>query len=118
MTVEADIFSLLKGLVGNRVFPDVAPFETERPYLTYQQVGGTPLSFIDNTVPGAKHGLFQVNVWADTRAAAAALALQVEAAFIGATAFQARPASGQIGQHEPDLNRYGTVQDFDVWSSR
>lgn len=118
MTVEADLFNLLKGLVSNRVYPDVAPLNTPRSYITYQQIGGESVKYVDSTVPDRKHGLIQVNVWADTRAAAAALALQVEAALIGATAFQARPASAPISQHEPDLNLYGTIQDFDVWSTR
>lgn len=118
MTIESDIYDTLKGLVGNRVFPDVAPFSTTRPYITYQQVGGTPIHYIDPTLADKKHGLFQINVWAETRSQAASLALQVEAAFIAATAYQARPAGGLVAQHEPDLNLYGTMQDFDVWSTR
>lgn len=118
MTVESDLYTLLKGLVGDRVYPDVAPLSTPRPYITYQQIGGQVLSYVGPEVPSEKNGSFQINVWADSRLAAAALALQVEAAFIGATVFVASPESAPIAQHEPDLNLYGTIQDFSIWSNR
>jgi len=118
MTIESDIYDTIKGLVGNRVFPDVAPWETARPYITYQQIGGQVIRPLDRVVPDKKHGIFQVNVWADTRAEAAAMALQVEAALIQSTAFICKPDSAPIANHEPDLNRYGTIQDFSIWSSR
>lgn len=118
MTVETAIFDALKTLVGNRVFPDVAPWETARPYITYQQIGGQVIRPLDRVVPDKKHGIFQVNVWADTRADAAAMALQVESALIQAAAFLCKPEGAPIANHEPDLNRYGTIQDFSIWSSR
>lgn len=118
MTVESDIFDLLKGLVSNRVYPDAAPVSTTRPYITYHQIGGMPISYVENTVPDHKHGMFQVNVWTDTRASASSLALQIEAAFIGSSAFQARADSGIRAEHEPDMNLYGASQDFSIWSVR
>ena len=116
MTVESDIFDTLKTLVSNRVFPDVAPWNTTRPYITYQQIGGKAINYIDPTAPDLRHGMYQVNCWDDTRLAANALARQVEAAFRAATIFQSRPDSDILATHEPDLNRYGTIQDFSIWS--
>lgn len=118
MTVESAIFDTLKTLVSSRVFPDVAPLSTALPYITYQQIGGEAFAYIENTLPDAKNGRFQVNVWATTRAAAAALALQVEAALIQSTAFQARAVGAPAATHEPDLKLYGSMQDFTVWSTR
>ena len=118
MTVESDLFDTLKGLVSNRVFPDVAPFDTARPYITYQQIGGRAVSYVDNATPDRKNGYFQINVWAETRLEAAALALQVETALCGTAVFAARPIAAPIATHEPDLNRYGTMQDFTIWSAR
>lgn len=117
MTVESDIFDTLKTLVGNRVFPDVAPFNTTRPYITYQQIGGRSINYIDPTAPDLRNGMFQVNCWADTRMAANALSRQVESAFRSATVFQSRPDSDILANHEPDLDRYGTIQTFSIWSS-
>jgi len=119
MTVEADIKTLL-GSLCPRVYPDVAPAGVSRPFVTYQQVGGQAITFIGREVPSAQNGRFQVSVWADTRAAAAALALQIENAFILATAFQALPLSAPVAVYEKEgeLALYGTRQDFSVTSAR
>lgn len=118
MTVEADIYYALKGLVGNRCYPDFAPLATVRPYLTYTQIGGEAVNFVDSTVPSKKNGRFQVNVWGDTRSSVSALMLQVETAMIGATAFQARPLSAPQNDYDHDMLVYGAMQDFTVWSTR
>lgn len=47
MTVEADLTILLQGLVGRRMFPDVAPESTEAPYIVFQQVGGRSIAFLE-----------------------------------------------------------------------
>ena len=118
MTVEADINTALKGFVSNRCFPDFAPVATVRPYITYVQIGGEALSFLDNTVPSGKFGRFQINVWATTRASASALMLQVEAAMLQASAFQARPVSAPSSEYDHDTMVYGAMQDFNVFSTR
>lgn len=118
MSVESDIFNTLRGLVADRVFPDVAPFGTQRPYITYQQVGGEALAFMDNALPDKKHGRFQINVWSDTRAEAADLASQVEAAMVAATAFQARALGAPVALYDSETELRGSMQDFSVWSPR
>lgn len=118
MTTESTIYDLLKGLVGNRVFPDVAPPATARPYITYQQVGGQAVAFMERGVPSKKHGRYQVNVWATTRAEAAALALQVEGVFLVTAALQAEALGAPIAAYEPDEGLYGSMQDFSIWSDR
>lgn len=118
MSVESDLYDALKGLVGNRVFPDIAPFDTPRPYITYQQLGGRVINYTDPSLPDKQNGEFQINVWGDTRASVAALMLQVDAALRGAAAFVARPLAAPVSRHEPELERYGALQDFSIWSSR
>lgn len=118
MTIEAEIYSALKGLVSNRCFPDFAPLSTARPYITYAQIGGEAIGYLDNTVPDGKIGRFQINVWGDTRASVSALMLQVEAAMIQATAFQARPLSAPSSDYDHDSLVYGAMQDFSVFSTR
>lgn len=117
MSVETDLHALLAGQCP-RVFPDDAAFATPLPFVTYQQIGGEALAHTDNTLPGAKNGYFQINVWAASRIEAAALALAIEDAMIGAVVFQARPMAGPIARREPELARYGTQQDFTIWSVR
>ena len=115
MTVESMLFDALKGLVSNRVFPDIAPDLTPRPYITYQQVGGVAVNFLDPTIPSKSNGRIQVNVWADTRAQAAALAKQVEDALRAVTALQTTVEGAPIGIFELDTKLRGTMQDFSVW---
>lgn len=118
MSLESSLFSLLSPLSGGRVFPDVAPLSTARPYITWQQVGGESLAYTDDTVPDLRNGLIQINVWHDTRAGATALALQIEAALMTANDLQSRPDGALIATHEPDLSLYGTRQDFSIWATR
>lgn len=117
MTVESDLFTLLK-TVTPRVFPDFAPVTTARPYATYQQVGGEALTFIGREVPSKKNGEFQISVWADTRASAQTLILAIESAMTLATAFQAKPVSAAVCDYDADVPVYGARQDFSVWSNR
>lgn len=118
MTVEADLYTVLKGLVSNRCFPDVAPLNATRPYITYTQIGGEALTFIGNELPSKKHGRFQINVWADTRASASTVMLAVESAMTLATAFQAKPLGASSSDYDHDMTLYGSMQDFSVFSNR
>lgn len=117
MTVEASINTVLAA-VCPRVFPDFAPVSTVRPYITYQQIGGDAPGFVGREVPSKQNGLIQINVWADTRMAASALAIQIEAAMIAATAFQANAQGAPAGDFDADIPVYGCRQDFSVWSDR
>jgi len=116
MALEVDLNTLLKTLCA-RVYPDVGPEPLPaRPYITWQQVGGEAITFLDRTLPGKRNARMQINVWADTRLAANALALQVEDALRLSTAFQASPVGSLVGSYELDLKLYGTRQDFTIFS--
>jgi hypothetical protein len=115
MTVEADIFNALKGLVTNRVYPDVAPSGAAKPYITYQQVGGVPVNFLESAVVGKRNGRFQFNVWADTRLAAATLSRQVEDALVTSAALHGFVLSAPVADYQEDLLLYGTRQDISIW---
>jgi len=115
MTVKASIYNVLKGLAANRVYPDVAPIGTVRPYLTYQQIGGQSVNFLDSALPSKRNGRFQVSVWADTRAAAALLAGQAEDALRGAAALQTTVMAQPVATYELETQLFGTRQDFSFW---
>lgn len=118
MTVEADIYTALKSLVGNRMFPDLAPAETPRPYIVYQEISGEAPIFLERAVPSKKNGRFQISVWSNTRAEAAAIGLQIEEAMTLATAFQAKPIGGRSAAYDEDTELRGSRQDFTIWSER
>lgn len=118
MTVEANIFAALTGLVSGRVYPDVAPAGVARPYIVYQQVGGEAHQYIDSTLPTKKNGRFQVAIWGDSRASVAALSLLAEQAISTSSVFQASPIGAPASEYEPDTLLHGSRQDFSIWSSR
>lgn len=118
MSIEASVYSLLSPLVGARVYPDIAPNGAERPFITYQQIGGQALNPLSNAPPGKHNALMQINVWADTRLQASTLALEVEDAMRTADQFAARPQMAFISTYEPDTKLYGAIQDFSIWSDR
>lgn len=119
MTVEADIFTAIKGLVSNRAYPDLNDSATiVTPYIVYQEIGGEALTFLERAEPSKENGRFQVSCWATTRAASKALAKQVETAMTMATAFQAKPIGGKTSVFDEDTKLRGTRQDFTVFSNR
>lgn len=115
MSIETSIVSALAGLVAGRVFAEVAPELTATPYITYQQVGGKPVNFLDSAAPSKKNGRFQVNVWADNRAQASPLAGQVEDTLRAVAALQTTVLGAPIATHDPDTKLKGTRQDFSFW---
>jgi len=115
MTVESTIFNALTGLASGRVYPDVAPENAARPYITYQQVGGQAINFLEQTTPSKKNGRWQVNVWADDRITAAAMSRTVEDTLRTTTALQTTVLAAPVAGYESDTKLYGTRQDFSFW---
>lgn len=117
MSLESDLVTLLQ-TVCPRVSPDVAPTDTQRPYITWQQIGGDALVYVEGQVPNRRNALVQINAWADTRAQANALSQQVEAALAAATGMQAQPQGALIAAHDEDTDLRGAQQDFSIWALR
>jgi len=114
MTVETQIYTALKSLVtGGHVYainlPDTV---TARTYITYQQVGGSAINFLNSAKPSKKNARFQINVWAPTPQAAAVLSRLTEDAMRTIDAFV---EGAPVSTDEPDINLYGTRQDFSIW---
>lgn len=117
MSLETELVARLQ-TVCPRVFPDVAPLDTERPYITWQQIGGDAPVYVEAVALNQRNAFVQVNCWADTRAQANALSQQVEQALVTATTMQAQPQSALIAAHDEDTDRRGAQQDFSIWALR
>jgi hypothetical protein len=117
VTVEADIKTVLAD-VCPRVFPDFAPTNTTKPYVTYIQIGGDAINALNNSTPNKQIGEFQVDIWGNSRASVAALMLDIEAAMRAATQFTAVPIGAPRSDFDADMKVYGTKQDFRVISTR
>lgn len=116
-TLEQKLYAVLAAICP-RVFPDFAPADTARPYVTFQQVGGEVVDFITQDVPTLENAAMQVNVWADSRMEAKATILQIEAALIASTTLQARPEAAAVSDFDADMERYCSRQDFSIWAAR
>lgn len=117
MSLESKLFTELAALCP-RVFPDVAPEATPRPYVTYQQIGGDPSFYVEGQVMARVNAYVQINVWHTERQAANALMRQIEAALLQSTAFQAAPQAGLIAGFEDDTETRSAQQDFSIWADR
>jgi hypothetical protein len=117
MTLETSLTTLLK-LECSRVFPDFAPVNTTRPYVTYQHIGGSALRYMDGSAADKRHCIVQVNVWSSKKSEALTLARAIEERLAETNVFQAIPQGEPIGQAEPDFEMYGTIQDFSIIALR
>jgi hypothetical protein len=118
MSMESDLYTLLKDFVSNRVYPDIAPLAVVHPYITWQGVGGRSLRFMDNTAADKRNTRVQINAWATTRAAANALARQVEDAMCATALFTASPLGEPVSDYDTETKTYGAMQDFSIFSAR
>jgi hypothetical protein len=114
--IEAQLFNILQTFVGGRVYPDIAPENTARPYITYQAVGGTPVNLLTNDKPSKTNTRMQVNVWADTRLSASEVGAQVEDAIRSAASLQPEVLTGRMATYDETTTYRGTMQDFSLWS--
>ena len=118
MSMESSLYDLLKGLVGNRVYPDIAPVGAVEPYITWQGVGGQSIRFLDNTAGDRRNTRLQINVWATTRSGANSLIRQIEDVLCAATVFVATPLGEPVNDYDIETKTYGAMQDFSVFSTR
>lgn len=113
--MESLIFDALQGLVAGRVFPDVAPEGTERPFVTYQAVGGSAINFTEGTAPGYRNARVQVNVWSDSRLQTSAIGNAVEDILRAVPGLQSTVLGAATSIYESDTGAYGQMQDFSFW---
>jgi hypothetical protein len=99
-----------------RVFPDFAPVSTARPYVTYQQVGGQAIRFMDHAAASKRNARMQINVWSNTRAEAVTLAQSIENALCALTTMQCDPDAALTATFDADIPVYGCIQDFNIWA--
>ncbi|RZI62330.1 MAG: DUF3168 domain-containing protein [Rubrivivax sp.] len=128
MTLEEQIFALLGPLVGGRVFPDMAPVETPKPYVTYQVIPGASTRWLDGTAADKVRSTVQINVWGARRLSVNATARAIRDAMctpraVTDTTFFATPETDLPKPDHNDIELpdapqglFGTIQDFNVIS--
>jgi len=114
MSVETLMYSSLKTLVSNHVYRDIAPADvTTLPRITFQQVGGQAINFLNGT-PSKKRARIQVNCWDARRDDVMALARLVEDTLRTVSTLQATVLGAAVAIYEEDTKLFGALQDFDV----
>lgn len=114
MSLESDIKTVLNSLVGNRVYPDVAPANVVKPFIVWQQVGGEAVNFMDPTIPSKRNARIQISVWATTRLSASDISRQAEDA-MRAAALNTTVLGAGVATYETETGLYGMRQDFSIW---
>ena len=115
MTIETEVFQVLRALVDGRVYPDMAPAGSPCPYIVYQQVGGVALNFLDPTIPSKRNSLMQVCVWAEARIEASNLIELVELALRGAVGLQVAVQGAPVSTCDDVTKLRGARQDYSIW---
>lgn len=112
-TAEGLVDTALAGLADGRVYPDVAPANTARPYIVYQAAGGVDETTFDG-MSQLQNCRMQVAVWADGRLSAALLMQQVLQALTAAPV-RGKPIGAPVSDYEDDTHLYGSRIDLSIW---
>lgn len=110
---ETNIVQALGTLVGGRIFPDTAEYNTPRPYIVWQGVGGGVYQYLEGTPPEKRPVRIQIVVWAATRMEARSLIRQIENICISPD-FGGTSEGAPFGRYQED-NLRGEQQDFSFW---
>lgn len=107
---ETMLVEELGPLFSGRFFPDSAPFDTPKPYCTWQLVGGKPINLWGGGATDLTFSRIQFIVWSTTALEAIALIRQVENKCKSDPLFGVSEG-GAVGRYEsPNLR--GQMQDF------
>ena len=115
MSLEAKIYTALSALVDDRVYPDVAPEGTAKPYITYQEVGGDAVNYVEGAVPDKQNAIVQINVWALSRIEASSLGKQAEDVLRLLVDVETKVLGARVSLYESDTKLRGARQDFSIW---
>lgn len=102
--------SALTALVGTNITANRVEQDAPRPFVVYSQTATEPYRGLDGTLHGRKT-VFELQCWADTRAAADAVADAVEAVLDA----QHQSATARADGYDGDLDLEATVLSVDWW---
>lgn len=113
------LYAVLAAVCPRVYVQGTVPAGVVRPYVTYFQIAGQSVNYVDDAIPDIKNGAQQVCVWAERQTEADALMKQIEDAIRTAATIQGRPLSEAIdAPYEPDTKLCGSIQRFDIWATR
>jgi hypothetical protein len=114
MSLETSVFAILGPLVANHCYPDVAPDDPTFPLIIYQNVGGVPYEYVDQTLPDHDNARLQVVTWSKSRLEASTVARNARVALLSSQ-LVVKTLTGAISLFNEDLKLYGSRTDFGIW---
>ena len=112
--MQEQLLTLLSGATdaGTRIYPNASPDKPARPYLVYTRASSNSENVLGG-YGGIMNTRIQIDAYADSYAAAQALASQVDA-LMRAWALQnvSYPA---IDQYEPETRLHRVILEYSVW---
>lgn len=115
--MDWNIFALLQanaavtGIVGDRVYPIVAPEGTAAPYIIYTRISSAPTVDLSGATRAEDHRV-QVDVYADTFAGVHTLADAAQAALADA----GMPLGVNLDTQDQDTGLFRVSFDQSIWS--
>lgn len=116
MSLELSVMGILGPLIGNRVYPDVAPDDPVFPLIIYQNVGGVPYEYVDQTLPEHDNARLQLVVWSKSRLEASTVSRNARLAMLGSQ-LTVKTLTVAVSLFNEDLKLYGSRTDFGIWYS-
>jgi hypothetical protein len=111
MSLESNVYTVLKTVCDN-VYPDFAPEDAPKPFVTWTQIGGSAIKPLGKDVPNIRESVIQVNAWSLSRITTTQLILGIDAAMRTATQFSAQPVAEMMSVTDQDTGMRGAIQDF------
>jgi hypothetical protein len=117
VTMESSLQALLVAQCDT-VWRGVAPAKQTAPFVTWQEVGGRTLRYVDNTAADKRNTLVQINAWASSSSAAATLIRAIEDALAATTSFVAEVQGEALATYEEDTKLFGAIQRYSITATR
>ncbi len=115
MSLQTDLFTLLTGLFGGRVYPAIAPDDVTLPYATYTRVAAVEQSTLDTNggTGNPNQTRLQIDVYNDTYAGAQANAAAIKTALKGWATENVIESEQDL--YEPDTKLHRVLLDVSTW---
>lgn len=114
MSIQTELRALLGPLVGDRVYPVVAPESPTAPYATYQRVAAVPQNVMaGNGGESLTNTRLQIDVYATTYGEAQAKAEAIKAALRGWAVQNVTNSEQDL--YESDVKLHRVMIDISIW---
>lgn len=114
-TVDENLYSAAQARVGGRLYPVTAPQSPTAPYGVYQRVAGVANTDLVDGKGVLMRSRYQVDIWADDRAAAQAIAELIAGDLCSSSAFKAVRETPPLDfGFEEETSLYRVTTDFSI----